>query len=305
MYSFELEDDNGIALYQPHARQSVDNLSYQLAHDHAQYGGIREEHIGLSHDTITQSADLALKGAGHNVPKRALILGAGSCADIPLSYLAEAFDETTLVDVNVGQTVRAVQALPSNLQDKVEVVAEDITGVVDEAVAWEGVDEAGPNTFLSRVARIFNGIDPASKTPSFGTNYDFVSSHLLHDQLLGGIENIVRDTAGGQYGGMFARTALAYHVGYNQAADALDGRLRQAHLDMLARTVTATGVIHFAGTYDFRCTVTLRGETNGPPLKLPDERFTLISEPKMWNWPITHIRVCSVEAYALRAHPPQ
>lgn len=76
------------------------------------------EHLVNSRREIITTADLAISRTRFDKPKKALILGAGSCFDIPLEGLAERFDELTLVDLDPGKTARAIRNLSPSLQQK-------------------------------------------------------------------------------------------------------------------------------------------------------------------------------------------
>jgi hypothetical protein len=288
-----------IGVQQPYARNAFDELGSTLAVHHREYGHIRQGHIARSHAAINEASRLALQAASPDTPTKALILGPGPCVDIPLAQVVEAFDQTTLVDINATKTAAAIEQLPPALQSKVEVVADDLTGCVDKVES--SMVGSDLRNFLTTGAEVLDAIDTAAEAVSFGTaEYDFVSSHLIHDQFAASIRRVVVRMLEGRFNDQFAEQSIRWHPGFKAAFADFKSRLEQTHLDMLARTVSRTGIIHFADSYDYRMTAEPRGMST-TSLEIPDSRFSLARPPESWLWPIAHIKFCTVTAYALRS----
>lgn len=86
---------------------------------------------------IASLVEDALAARAPSAPKRAVVLGAGACTEIPLERLVRACGSVTLVDVDVPGMGRARAELPAALRERVEVVRADITGGVSESLAAE------------------------------------------------------------------------------------------------------------------------------------------------------------------------
>ncbi len=268
--------------------------------EHSTHQELRKNHIRASHETIWSAAQIALEGVTMDRSAEALILGAGSCGDIPLEQLADAFDRTTLVDMDIRHTLQARNNLPASLRKKVDVVAKDITGVFDEATAWIGDDFKYFISYLAHATDVFTTIDPMTARPTFDS-HDFVVSHLVHDQFLGTLARIVRGGGAAQFG--FAREYSddLVHDFYWNALKAIGGQMQAAHFDVLADTVHASGIVHFAGSYDFRYHGSQGAHDNDPPLEQAVDRFNVLTDPNTWQWRISPTLTCSVAAYVLQA----
>ncbi len=298
MHTNESPERSIVPLEHRVARETFAGLSDGLYAGHSQFSELRENHLQASHKTIEAAAQMALDRVEPGNTARAIIFGAGTCADIPLARLAASFGHTTLVDVSIQYTLQARDSLPMPLRSKVEVVAQDITGIIDEATAWMAHPFDSHHAYLSCAANVFAGIRPCDKVPKFEEPYDFVASHLVHDQFGPSLARIVREEAYKRFGFARSSSGAHWHDRYWREQKALDDRLQQAHFDLLADTVNSSGVVHFAGSYNFRYNDQPRAGRR--PIDLLGGRFALLSEPQEWQWRLTPGRLCDVAAYALQ-----
>jgi hypothetical protein len=91
----------------------------------------------------------AVAGAPSDAARAAVVLGAGSCTELPLRWLCEHCAPVTLVDVDERAIVGARDELPASLRPRVRLVAADLTGGVSQALERELM--AQPWTELARL----------------------------------------------------------------------------------------------------------------------------------------------------------
>ena len=229
------------------------DIADRLMHGYVQFGAYQQEHIDMSHEAIRSSATAALERAPQGQPRRALILGAGSCIDIPLRDIAEAFDRTTIVDMSTSALQNAVSGLPQQSAKKVTLVGADVSGITSglmNTCARLGEEHTGYGRFAAAAANAVRQTDPYHKQPSFGEAYDFVCSHLLLSQM--GIIPagfLYRTIAEPRYGMSYNPHDDPEGEPLRKAFGNLSKAIQLSHIDYLSTIVARTGVVHFADTY--------------------------------------------------------
>src|ERR1041385_9184495 len=144
-------------------------------------------HINNSYRTIIAAATIALENARINdgSPTSALLLGGGNCFDIPLEWLATRFDKVTLVDINPDRAEDSLNRIPSHLRPKVDIVIADVTGIQGELankIQAAATTSTNADDFLTKLTVSLDTMTVRDKAPQLGTDYTFVSSHLLMSQ---------------------------------------------------------------------------------------------------------------------------
>jgi len=276
------------------------NLSYA----HNEYYALQQPHSIASKSAITHAAENAARMAVERNDSTALILGAGACSDIPVKHLAEIFDQTTIIEMDVDASRLAVSRLPHRLQTKVKIVQADMTGFLEPMTL--AVSEATKQPqwagFVTEFADRLNAIDATQTLPDFGDDRAFVCSHLVASQLANTpvtyADQVSQDT---------------YHQNLGHSSDNLDvlsaqlliqqfsTRAQLAHLDLLRRTVANTGIVHFADTM-----FQVEDDTATPLVttRIKDEiatRFDTIGQWHSWQWQATPQHTYAVSQIALMA----
>src|SRR5437667_3737606 len=176
-------------------------MNASIRSNHERLEGVYAEHVNNSKGAILATAERALSRVPDGKKKKALILGAGNCLDIPLLQLTDKFDEVTLVEVDYESTERVVRQLTLDRQRKTKVIAADITGVVGEFAGrvQQAMTSSLPE-FLIKGAEIVRNIDVVEKAPDLGNDYTFVSSQLVMSQLANLPHEFLYSTVHKRYG---------------------------------------------------------------------------------------------------------
>ena len=196
-------------------------------------------HIEHSHRRILEAADLA---AGRSV---ATVLGAGSCAEIPLAELAERFERVVLVDMDGASMVRAVEPLPVELRSKIELRVTDVTTfaatLMDRLAAAVEASEA-PEAALQGIRQAFDAVDGGAQ-PVRLPRSDLVVSSLVLSELdrypLTFTDRLLR----ARYG-----VRLESWTGYAEARDRLRRLTIADHVQLLASLCRPDGAIYYGDT---------------------------------------------------------
>jgi hypothetical protein len=115
---------------------------------------------------------------------RICVLGAGNCNDLDLRWLAEAYSEVRLVDIDRGALERA--AGRQGVAGKVVLESPvDLTGIDEVVASWKGrrVSEAE----VSRAVELVNG----QSSMVNGGGFDVVLSPCVLSQLLCGVRDVL------------------------------------------------------------------------------------------------------------------
>lgn len=208
-----------------------------------------QDHLRRSRLAIQKAAERA--GVG-----KAVIYGAGNCSDIPLTYLTDRFDHLTLVDIESQGVTKAVEALPGNLQAKVNIHIEDLTDVISETAESFTLllsRSKSPTDFAGKVLASLPNIQP--KTPDFGDNYDFVCSNLLGSQLPAFVGAAFAIIGNSKYPhARFDEDSISRRALETKRPVLVNNFMcsfQQAHIDLLLKsTKKPAGVIYLADTFD-------------------------------------------------------
>ena len=116
--------------------------------------------------------------------QRICVLGAGNCNDLDLRWLAEAYREVRLVDIDRGALERAAER--QGVTGKVSLDAPvDLTGIVDIVASWKArrVD-------ADEIARAVESVNRRPSTAS-DQQFDVVLSPCVLSQLLCGVRDVL------------------------------------------------------------------------------------------------------------------
>ncbi|HEX8763239.1 MAG TPA: hypothetical protein VF733_05820 [Candidatus Saccharimonadales bacterium] len=286
-------------------RETFGLLSDDIAAGHQDFANFHNRHLTKSKKVIWAAAQLALERAPADSPKRALILGAGSCEDIPLQKIAENFDETMVLDIDTRHVWQAIRFVPPRLWPKITIVAKDLTGMLD---AFGDRLDAIPSgytleQFVNAAAQGFTAPEAANSVVPPDNDFTLTVSHLLHDQLSSSIHQVVRRKAYLQYGTDIGYTSSEVSEGYNDAYDVLADNLSSAHRDYLAASIGRTGVVHFGGTYDYRKFARPSPDAEEPLEECVLSALSQLGDATYWNWRQNSDQIYSVAAYTLQLTP--
>ncbi len=176
----------------------------------SEYINIRGPHLNHSRDLILNAAQLSLREHDLNQPKRALIIGAGNCLDIPIKELVGMFDEIYLLDVAYkttetiardgryldlreedGRWITKEEFLSPEERSKIKFVLSDATGGVAFEIAAR-VEALIENEVVTKddVLKLFEDLT-ANQLPFNDGYFNFISSSTVLSALLNLIENYV------------------------------------------------------------------------------------------------------------------
>lgn len=287
----EARIDASLAVMPPEATVSYAWMNESTMQDYLANPTTQWDHLLRSMQAIRSTAQAALRRSRPGEQRRALILGAGNCLDIPLEEIVDTFDHTTLVDVHVTSTEKALADLPSRLLGKVSLVGADVSGIMAGFITDMqrlGEEQATYDGFTAAAAAKVDSFDPKNKQPDVGRDYTFVCSQLLLTQLTpvpygvlnGAVVNRKYDR----------RLSMQSGTPLGGALEGLNTHLQHEHISYLAHVVGQTGTVHFADTYG-KVVASDRGLVLSPMVdddllqaKI-DEHFTTLAPSEQWFWP--------------------
>lgn len=268
-------------------------MNASIRSNYKEHGGNYEEHLIKSKKAILTTAERAISRAPDGIKKKALILGAGSCLDIPLAELADRFDEVTLLEVDFNSTETAVRNLTLERQRKIKIIAADATGIMGEFAGNIQRATASPlPDFLRIGAKIVHNTDPKEKAPDIGHDYTFVSSQLVMSQLAGIPMEFVRSVFRSRYQRELSNTPGGLDHDLLMNFQQLSFELHQEHIRHLARLVAPEGTVHFADTYAKLLPIPFSDQFQALPMVATGiidpviaEHFDVVpQEPDFWLW---------------------
>ena len=145
----------------------------------ARHLGLAREHFAIAdrHARVPEAwrshleaSKVAILEAAARCPqrRRALIIGAGDCLDVPVTELADRFDEVVLADIVVGRIAKAhAREFPN-----VRAIAWDATGVLEKLAADQKAIE--PNAAVEIFAQSDAG-EPPGGTPNLIVSANCIS----------------------------------------------------------------------------------------------------------------------------------
>lgn len=290
------------------AKLQQDNLRTQGATRRAWYRRHSERHLR----EVARLAGVAVARSGASDRGTAVVLGAGSCTELPLERLASRGLAVTLVDVDAQGMVNARDELAMPRRARVNLVQADLTGGISQALQrellaqpWPELARLGPAAEKSLLdgASLCLERCPVPDPPRLPTliphGYSLVFSDLVLTQLYSLPLLDVVDILS-----LYAPDAVdrrETHTRYRQAAQAFRRRIALAHLALLASLLAPEGAAILASdrtgyllppksghhAHDPRETLTVL-----PPavLAIPDDlapRFQLVGQPRAWEWLVT------------------
>lgn len=283
-----------------------------MAQERGLYAASQATHLDLSRAAILATAEAALERTPLWRPRNALVLGAGNCADIPVSDLVDAFNRTIFVDIYPEGTERALSDLRPSQLAKIDVIGADVTGVMGDLLTM--VDELAAasgnyQTFAPAAAAAFQLYTPnLGRKPRLGRDYAFVCSQLLLSQLCG----VPYDHIGSRVAANFGRQLPELHERSNDPLGEAMHKFRldtqTDHINHLAYLVGSTGAVHFVDTYA-KITQTDRAPVSTPMVseatirRVIAENFDMIRPPQEWIGQLTPQMVFRVVANSLVPKP--
>jgi hypothetical protein len=270
-----------------------------IADDRAAFGlTLQIEHLTLSRNNISATADEALCRAKQGEERTAVVLGAGGCGDIPLKELVTNFDRTTLVDVHTAQTEQALSFMPANLLGKITLVKADISGIAQGfGTIFERASE-GRNfqEFLAAAHTMVHSLDVVGSQVDLGERYSFVCSQLLMTQLHSIPAVHFSKLVAERYGRPLTMVPGGEDHDLCEALNDTNVSLQTGHIDYLGRHVKPNGTVHLADTIvEVQGTQTLPMVTHDALDKI-DVGFEPLREAATWDYiatPRTHFYVAS------------
>ena len=285
-------------------RLPVENARMQGAERRQWYSRNAPEHLQAVSDLIDQTLDYGPRGG----PRRAVVLGAGACTELPLERLVSSLDLVVLVDIDVAGMRRACRELPPSLQERTAVMGVDITGGVSQALEselrrqpWDDLIQlAGPHgtTPLDSAAGCLERCavpdPPLMSELSGGDGFDIVISSLVLTQLFSLPLLDVVDTLA-----LHAPHLLDLrdaHPRYLAAANRFRRRIALAHLSLLSTLLAPAGVCLFASDMTGYLVWSRSGKPSlyeALPVLTPEvlsipgdfqERFRLLGSTQRWQW---------------------
>jgi len=210
LLSLRRERVTAVDRYLEFVENTTANSTHREVKKNPSYIGTRGPHLNHSRNLIINAAEIALEEHSSDEPKRALIIGAGNCLDIPIKELVGLFDEVYLLDLAYKTTGaiardgryfelieedgswRAVEEyLTEEERSRLKFVLSDAAG----GAVFEIVDRVEEVLSLETVTRedvldLFDGLT-MSELPFRDGYFDFVSSSTVFSEMLNLVENYV------------------------------------------------------------------------------------------------------------------
>lgn len=246
---------------------------------------IEKVHIQKSKDMILDAASLAPPGN----PRKALILGPGPAADIPLEELARDFDEVTLVEMDLERIKLAVEKLPLNLQAKFHIIHADVTGGLykqyDKTLQNLFNTASSLDEFMYNATTATFNMQPKPAQFEQDAQYAFVCSQLVGSQLPVHVRAYLFQFAQKHYGpeatGIddpdFDKKLRAYDT---SPTESLDLKVVNAHMQTVANAVAPGGIAYVADATEYIEGGIPQLGTTSEDVDIPDD----LDEEKRDNW---------------------
>ena len=226
---------------------------------------------------------------------RAVVLGAGNCAEIPLAELAARFEHLTLNDVDGKLLDQAIEAagLDEAARAKIEVRVADLTGVTDPILEKiDGVLSAisDVDTAIERMATIVDE-EPVANMPIEG-QFDLVVASCVLSQLHFGLVRRSGERFEQRFTGQIER--LRQSPRWTTALYQMARRMEARFIDGVAALSAQDGLIYLSESPQM-CSIKLtadgRWETEGTYRMLRtqdltdyvDRRFAIVAHGR-WHW---------------------
>jgi hypothetical protein len=269
-----------------------------------------------------QSEAFILDAAKATSGGRALILGAGECAEIPLQKLLNHFNELTLNDLATATLEEAIAARNLNTPEtaKIRLVEADLTGLSDVVVSAVASVVAITTDPQSALIAMADAVDKAQPAPvPIAGQYDLVVASCVLCQLHVTTLHRARTEFLKQFPGQEA--ILQTTPVWADSLERMARRMEREFVDHLLSWTAPGGRIYFSETV--RVAFLEVGENNGWQSEgnyrllksgqladYLDNRFTIESQ-RQWHWvfkppkkPGDRGRLFDVQAMILSATKP-
>lgn len=279
---------------------NTDILSNTIA-----YPSLNAAHYARSRLSIAATTQEALWGTSHEHERRALIVGPGACHDLPLEHIVESFDHTTLVEMDLPTTERALSVLSPRLLGRVSLIHGDITGMAQRFYGtMNEIVEACDNfkDFVPAAAETCAALRVQDAAPDIGRDYTFVCSQLVMSQLFPPSFEVLGESLKSKYGVNLSH-ALLPDDRLSFAFREYTGKLQAQHIKTLASVVSQSGVVQLADTY---LRVSHTGGPTGPMIvsdvveSAMERHFEHVRPHEKWQWTPTPAFDFLVVSSALR-----
>lgn len=240
-----------------------------------------------------------IESAGETVePRRAVVLGAGNCAEIPLAHLAARFDEIVVNDMDEKLLEQGLAAaeLDTASREKIRLHVADLTGVTETLLAKiaSSLEHAEtPEAAIDEIARLVDE-EPVPGAQIEGKYELVVASCVLsqlHFALLHGAGNLFESRFPEHLETL--RSSVRWTGALYQMARRMEARL----IDDLAQLLAEGGLIYLSESAQM-CYIKLAAdgmwETEGTYRMLRtqditdylDRRFATIAQGR-WHWVVS------------------
>jgi hypothetical protein len=290
---FEVVDNT---LSDKNLSDKANKLNQQIERINKNNQASHEEHFAKSKEAIIATAKIALDRVPKGQPKKALIFGIGHGFDTPLEELARSFDHITIVDCDKKSSEKAIMQLPPELQPKIKLVVDDITGVTHKyAIEMKEILKSSKKlTDFEKSAKEITdrmAAETTGRPPDVGKDYAFACSNLVLSQLgrlaYTELEAAVRITFPLQLAQANNKNFWGRFWTLGPGKN-LENNVQKEHIHYLARSVLPKGTVHFADT---TMSVTYDGEQRKTKLTIDKnlidsaikESFPS-GEQKITNW---------------------
>jgi hypothetical protein len=240
-----------------------------------------------------------IQSAGETVePRRAVVLGAGNCAEIPLAELAARFDEVVVNDVDQKLLEQGLAAahLDESSRAKIRVHVADLTGATEPLLTKIEAalkQEAGADAAIELMARLVDD-EPVPGAKIEG-KYELVVASCILSQLHFALLHRAGDLFEQRFAGQLE--TLRASVRWTKALYDMARRMETRLIDDLAELLAEGGLIYLSESAQM-CYIKLAAdgqwETEGTHRMLRtqditdnlDRRFATIANGR-WHWVVS------------------
>jgi hypothetical protein len=244
---------------------------------------------------VDQSRRLILAAAEAVEPRRAIVLGAGNCAEIPLAELAARFDEIVINDVDEKLLDEGLAAahLDDAAAKKIRCHVADLTGATEpllEKIAAAIADAAAPDAAIEAISKLVD--DEAVPGARLSGTHELVVASCVLSQLHFALLHRAGDLFERRFAGELER--LRASVRWTKALYDVARRMEHRFIDDLAGLVAPGGLVYLSESAQM-CYIKLASdgmwETAGTYRMLHsqdiadylDGRFTIAVRAR-WHW---------------------
>ena len=276
------ESSEGIS---PAMMQAFAGVNNDIALAYSNNSLSNEGHQTLSRVLIYDAMEESLRRAPAGTERRAIILGAGACWDIPIEEIADGFDHTTIVEIDAPTTERSLSRLSKETLGRLSLVRADLSGIVpyiDDALTT-ALEKPNFNGFIEHAVSKIRNIEVSDTASAFGSDYAFVCSQLVMSQLAVVPYLQFSDRVERRYGSPLPTAEGDAGVELAVAFSELNVKAQMGHVAQLGALVGTDGVVHFADTFFQRTPIGRLPMTTREVAQALHTRFNVSNEDS-WNW---------------------